>query len=279
MRPVRWRRVAAGRLDEVTDRLRAWPCEAGGAARHMFPLDAIERFGLEAVRTVTRGDRFAACVLLPARVLVPCGDPGLLAAAGLPTRRWRLLVGDAAAADGVLRGGGAASIVHRQRFLVLDPERVPSEADVPDPGLRLATPEDLPRLAELAVQLHVDDGFGPDPGRAGLRGYGARMEEAIQRDQVWCVGPPRAPFAKLERAVSNPHLGVQLAGIVVAPERRGEGLGRAMVAAAVRGALGEPDLNVRTVALHVRVDNTAALSAYRAAGFVEREDWRLALRN
>jgi len=61
-------------------------------------------------------------------------------------------------------------------------------------------------------------------------------------------------------------------------EARGQGLGRAAVAAAVRGALLEGSRD-RRISLHVRADNQAALRAYAAAGFVDREPWRLAVRS
>jgi ribosomal protein S18 acetylase RimI-like enzyme len=82
---------------------------------------------------------------------------------------------------------------------------------------------------------------------------------------------------KLERSVSSRRWGVQLAGIVVDPKARYQGLGRAAVAAAVRAALAEGPPG-RLVSLHVRADNRAALVAYEAAGFIDREPWRLAVR-
>ena len=190
-----------------------------------------------------------------------------------------LLHAASAVNDALLAHGGAEPglVVHHQRFMVVDDDRVPDERDLPDPGLRRAEPDDIPVLAELAVQLHVDDQFGPHPGRAGLRGYRQRLEETVRQGQVWCVGPVGAPVLKLERSVSSVRFGVQLAGIVVNPEERNRGIGRAAVAAAVRSAL--RDVGRRPVTLHVRADNLSAQRAYVAAGFVDREEWRLAVRS
>jgi uncharacterized protein len=245
----------------------------------MFALSAIETHGPRAVRLVTDGDRWACAIVFPSRLVVPCGDAGLIERAGQPARRWRLLVGDAAAADAVLDHvpSDPELRVHVQRYCTVDHDRVPAERDLPDPGLRRAEEADVPRLAELAVRLHIDDDFGPDPGWTGLRGYARRISEGVERGLVYCVGPVGAPLCKLERSVSSRAYGVQLAGIVVAPTTRGEGLGRAAVAAAVRGALREGPVG-RPVSLHVRHDNLPALRAYAAAGFVDREEWRLAVR-
>ena len=269
----------AGELESVAARLASWPCPSGGAVRHMFALSAIESLGAEPLRIASDARSWAVAVVFPGRLLVPCGDAEAIAAAGPPARRWRLLVGDVEAGDAVLgsSGGDGDVVVHDQRFLVVEHDAVPSAADLPDPGLRRAEPVDLDALAELAVRLHIDDRFGPHPGRLGLRGYRQRLETTVRQGLVWCVGPVGAPVFKLERSVSSRRWGVQLAGIVADPAVRGEGLGRAAVATAVRAAIAEGPPN-RPITLHVRADNRPALRAYAAAGFVDREAWRLAVR-
>jgi ribosomal protein S18 acetylase RimI-like enzyme len=279
-RRLRWRRATTGELETIAARLADWPANPSGAARHMFALSAIETHGADALKLAANDELWAVAVVFPGRLVVPCGDPEAIERAGSPTKRWRLMVGDLAAGDAVLANTSPdpALIVHDQRFFTVDRERVPDEAELPDPGLRRAETADIPRLAELAVQLHVDDEFGPDPGRVGLRGYRQRLESTVPQGLVYCVGPAGAPILKLERSVSSHRWGVQLAGIVAAPEARREGLGRAAVAAAVRTALKE-GTRERVVSLHVRAENTPAHAAYRAAGFVDREAWRLAVRS
>ena len=278
-RGLRWRRVGAGELETISARLADWPAPSGGAARHMFALSTIEAYGEDPLRIASDDERWAVAVTFPGRLVVPCGDPEAIAAASPPTRRWRLLVGDVAAGDALLSrvGSNAGMIIHDQRFMTVDPDRVPSEAELPDPGLRRAEPDDLDALARLAVQLHVDDRFGPDPGAGGYRGYRQRLEASVKQGLVWCVGPRGAPVCKVERSVSSRRWGVQLAGIVVSPDARRSALGRSAVAAAVREALREGS-GRRTISLHVRSDNLRAIAAYEAAGFLDREPWRLVVR-
>lgn len=279
-RRLRWRRAVAGELETIAARLASWPADPDGATRHMFALSTLETYGVEPLRLAADDDVWAAAVVFPGRLLVPCGDAEAIARAGSPSRRWRLMVGDVAAGDALLEGTtpDPGLVVHDQRFLTVETDRVPSEAELPDPGLRRAEAADVPALAELAVRLHVDDRFGPHPGRAGLRGYRQRFQNTISQGLVWCVGPVGAPVCKLERSVSSRRWGVQLAGIVTTLEARGQGLGRAAVATAVRAALSEGPRD-RPVSLHVRAANTPGLRAYEAAGFVDREAWRLAVRS
>lgn len=280
-RRLKWRRVGPGELETIASRLSDWPAPAGGAARHMFALSAIESYGHDNLRIAADDDRWAIAVVFPGRLVVPCGDAEAIAAAPAPTRRWRLMVADVAAGDALLSrvtGSDAGLIVHDQRFMTVEADRVPDHTALPDPGLRRAEPADVETLAELAVQLHVDDQFGPHPGYAGLRGYRQRLEATVKQGLVWCVGPVGAPVCKVERSVSSHRWGVQLAGIIVSPTARGDGVGRGAVAAAVRSALVEGGAQ-RTISLHVRSDNDRALKAYDAAGFVDREAWRLAVRS
>ncbi len=59
------------------------------------------------------------------------------------------MVGDVAAGDALLAGVGADPqlIVHDQRYLLVDADRVPAPTELPDPGLRRAEAADLPKLA------------------------------------------------------------------------------------------------------------------------------------
>ncbi|MEX0953023.1 MAG: GNAT family N-acetyltransferase [Nitriliruptoraceae bacterium] len=243
----------------------------------MFALSTIEAQGGESLRVIEHQDRWALAVVFSGRLLVPCGDPELLRLAGPLTRRWRLLIGDVDAGDAALSHvtDGQGLVVHDQRFMTVDPVRVPAPEALSDPGLRLAERPDLDALTDLAVRLHVDDQFGPDPGVVGWRGYRQRLDMGLRQRLVWCVGPVGAPVCKVERAVSSARWGVQLAGIVVDDGNRHEALGRRAVATAVRHVLDEFD--GRPVSLHVRAANTRAIDAYRAAGFVDREAWRLAV--
>ncbi len=275
---ARWRRISHDEVDEVVERLVTWPCRPGGEVRHMFPLTTIENRGPEVVRVAEHGEGWAAAIVLAGHLIVPCGDADVIAAAGMPQRRWRHVVGDAGAAEPLLQrwGHDPELVVHIQRFQTVDLERVPGEDEIPDPGLRRAVRADVNGLAELAVQLHIDDEYGPHPGRAGLRAYRQRMESAVTTGSVYCVGEPGDPLLKIERSVDSDRYGVQLSGVCVRPDRRGKGLGSASVATAVRQAYAERS---GPVSLHVRADNEPAMRTYARAGFVDQEEWLLAVRS
>ncbi len=278
MRRLRWRTVGKGEVETVVARLTSYPDRASGPVRHMFLLSVLESAGPGALRIATRGASWAVAVVFPGRLVVPAGDPLLLERLGEPTAGWRLLVGDRRSGDALLDRADLSDItVHDQEYLVVDPDRVPDEGTLPPVDARRATREDLPALARLAVQLHIEDRYGPDPGWRGRRGYERRIGDSLERGLVWCVGPPGAPIAKLERSVSSRRWGVQLSGIVVDPAHRDHGLGRRLVAWAVRDALTMQ--GGRTpITLHVRSDNERALRVYDAAGFVPSEPWCVAVR-
>lgn len=273
-----WRRPEPAELSRWIQRLATFPDVRLGSARHMFALACLEGMGADVTRVVELDGRWGLCIVHPGSTLVPTGHADLLARVGPPTRRWRLLIGDVAASLPMLADEVRPSDarVHHQRFMLLDPDRLPASDDVPDPGLRPADPADLDGVTRLAVRLHTDDQFGDRVSRAGRRGYRRRVAANIDRGLTWVSGPVGHPVAKLDRSVSSVRWGVQLAGIVVDPERRGAGLGRALVAAAAREARAwAPD---RPVSLHVRAANSGAIRAYEAAGFIDAEEWRLAVR-
>lgn len=273
----RWRRAGSGELPTIEHWLRSWPDPQLGPQRHMFALACIDSMGADVVRVGTDGDAWAVCIVHPGRTLVPAGHGGLVGRLGVPVRRWRMMIGDVAATAPLLvpevLGGG--TLVHEQRFMVLDASAAPSTQEVPDPGMRPARPQDLDALVELAVRLHLDDQFG-DVTSGVARGYRSRMQDAIGQGQLRVVGPVGAPVAKLERSVASSTRGVQLAGIVVDPAHRRHGLGTAFVAAATREAMREA--RGRPVSLHVRAANTPAIRAYLTCGFRDREEWRLVIR-
>jgi ribosomal protein S18 acetylase RimI-like enzyme len=286
----RWHRPRSDELDAIVRALEDWPAPCGGAVRHLLPLAAIDSGGAAVVRVSgdarERRDDGTALVGVAVRVgrdvLTVAGDARTVARAIGPTPTWRLLVGDALAADALLARGARPTghVVHDQRYLAVAADAVPGESDVPDPGVRAAEAADVEALADLAVRLHIDDGFGPDPGEGGRRGYRERLAVSVRSGVVDVVGPVGRPIAKLERSVDHPRYGVQLAGIVVAPDHRGRGIGRGLVAVATRRAIaGRRALGMPApaVTLHTRADNAPAIVAYEAAGFRVVEPWRLAL--
>lgn len=274
-RRVRWRRATPEDRDWLTERLAA-DGDVPGTLRYLGPLGSSEGEGIRDFRIVERDDAWAACIATSQNQCVPCGDPELLRLVGPPSRRWRLAVSDRPAMEACLAGelAGSDVIVHDQVLMSLPPDA--TDPDQPDPGVRVAEIADLDGLAQLAVTLHVDDGFGPHPGRVGVAGYRDRMAALIPGRRVFVVGPVGAPFAKLQLSVASPSWGTQLAGIVVRATERGHGVAQGLVAEVVRRSRAlRPGL---PITLHVRRANQRAITAYERVGFGEVDDWLLAVR-
>jgi predicted GNAT family acetyltransferase len=133
----------------------------------------------------------------------------------------------------------------------------------PDPAVRVATMDQIDLVYPAAVAMHTEEvGVSPEEhGGAGL--YRARVAQLISRGWSFVrVEGGRVVF-KAEVAAATPHA-CQVQGVYVVPDRRGEGLGTAGVAAVV-------DLALRhvapVVALYVNEHNVAARRAYERAGF------------
>ncbi len=60
-------------------------------------------------------------------------------------------------------------------------------------------------------------------------------------------------------------------GISVAPDRRGQGLGAGLLAAAVEAGRADPELAIERFVARVRVGNEASMRLFEGAGFVLRE--------
>ncbi|MDX1510351.1 MAG: GNAT family N-acetyltransferase [Nitriliruptorales bacterium] len=274
-RRVRWRRASDDDRDWLVENLAA-DGDVHGTLRHLGPLGMLEGTGIRDFRIMRQDTAWAACIANEQHLCVPCGDPGLLAVAGAPNRRWRLAVSDRAAmsaclGDDLERPG---VIVHDQVLMALADDSAVSS--VPDLDVRLAEAADLDALAQLAVVLHVDDGFGPHPGRAGVAGYRDRMAAMVAAERLFVVGPVGAPIAKAQLSVASNRWGTQLAGIVVRATERGRGVAQALVSEVVRRSLEErPD---RPITLHVRRANARAIAMYERVGFREIDDWLLAVR-
>jgi ribosomal protein S18 acetylase RimI-like enzyme len=146
------------------------------------------------------------------------------------------------------------------------PPPQPEQADAP--GVRRATPGDAPQVARLLhdFQAEFDE---PSPGVEALtERYGEliRSKEMI----VLLVGDRPDGFAQLRFRpwVYSAGFHSYLEELYVAPDRRGNGLGRALLEAAMETARGE---GAEQMELGTSEADVAARALYESAGFTNRE--------
>ena len=135
-----------------------------------------------------------------------------------------------------------------------------------DPEVRKTTPADLAALYPACVAMYTEE-VGVSPETAGGRDlYRARVQQLISRGWSFArfdeLG--RVIF-KAEVACATP-LAAQVQGVYVPPDRRGEGLAVAGMAAVV--ALVRQEI-APIVSLYVNEWNSPARAAYDRVGFTE----------
>lgn len=132
----------------------------------------------------------------------------------------------------------------------------------PAPDVRLTNPGDLDALYPACVAMYTEEvGVSPEE-QGGASLYRARVAQLVSRGWSFArIEDGRVVF-KAEIAAASPHA-CQVQGVYVAPDRRGEGLGTAGMAAVV-------DLALRHVApvvsLYVNAHNVGARRVYEKVG-------------
>ncbi|GAB2699378.1 GNAT family N-acetyltransferase [Thalassiella azotivora] len=159
--------------------------------------------------------------------------------------------------------GRAREVRAHQPLMVID-----HDPPLPgDPGVRPTTRADLDVLLPACVAMFTEEvGYSPTTGDGGAL-YRQRVTELVDAGRSFARvdvvdGRPQVVFKAELGAVSERV--VQVQGVWVAPERRGEGLSAAGMASVVRLARAERPV---TVSLYVNDFNTRAVAAYRRAGF------------
>ena len=146
------------------------------------------------------------------------------------------------------------------------PSPPPDSTDVP--AIRRATPGDAPHVARLLhhFQEEYDE---PSPGIEMLE---ERYAELIRNKEmiVLLIGEGPDGFAQLRFRpwVYSARLHSYLEELYVVPDLRGNGLGRALLEAAMETARGE---GAEQMELGTSEDDTAARGLYESAGFTNRE--------
>ena len=157
--------------------------------------------------------------------------------------------------------GPARQVRADQPLLLAD--RTP--APPPDPRVRLVRHQEIDILLPAAIAMYTAEvGISPvtDPGSATYR---RRVLELIAGRRAYARIEDGEVVFKADLAVMTPQT-AQIQGVWVPPERRGQGLATAGVAAVVADALRR---GIPTVSLYVNEHNTAARRVYQRCGFRE----------
>lgn len=133
----------------------------------------------------------------------------------------------------------------------------------PDPAVRRTTPDELDTLYPASVAMHVEEvGVSPE-AHGGGPAFRAGVQQAISAGRSFSRIEDGHVVFKADLAAVTPHA-CQVQGVWVDPERRGEGIGTAGMAAVVDIALREV---APVVSLYANSYNTSALRTYDKVGF------------
>jgi len=137
----------------------------------------------------------------------------------------------------------------------------------PDPRIRSAGPGDAEEIARLLHDFNTEY-EEPTPGPKFIA---ERVAELLGggETKVLLAGDPPAGLAVLRfrRSLWSPGLECYLAELYVAPDRRGQGLGRALMDAVIDLARAE---GADYIDLNTAVEDRAARSLYESLGFDNR---------
>ena len=135
-------------------------------------------------------------------------------------------------------------------------------------AIRLATAADAPAFGRLLHAFNAEFGE-PTPDAETIA---ERAAPLIESGEVMVLFGGKGPdgFAQLRFRPSlyTGALDAYLEELYVVPERRGQGLGRALLEAAMRHA---KERGAAHIDLGTSEDDTAARALYESAGFVNRE--------
>ena len=136
-------------------------------------------------------------------------------------------------------------------------------AVAPDPLVRRTTRQDMDELYPACVAMYTEEvGISPEYG-GGAELYRARVTQLVNRGWSYARFDGDRLVFKAEVACASPHA-AQVQGVWVPPDRRGEGLATAGMAAVVELVRREV---APVVSLYVNEWNTPARRAYEQVGF------------
>jgi ribosomal protein S18 acetylase RimI-like enzyme len=134
--------------------------------------------------------------------------------------------------------------------------------------VRRATPEDAAAAARLLHDFNTEFGE-PTPGVATLAERAARLLSAGELTVLLAGdGPDGIAQLRFSPSVWSDAPGAYLEELYVAPAKRGEGMGRALLEAAMEAAR---EAGADHIDLNTGETDTAARALYESAGFTNRE--------
>jgi ribosomal protein S18 acetylase RimI-like enzyme len=135
-------------------------------------------------------------------------------------------------------------------------------------AIRRATPDDA---AEVARLLHDFNSEFDEPS-PGVEVLAERAREMLAAEEMTVLlageGPDAIAELRFRRSIWSGELDAYLEELYVAPERRGEGLGRALLEAAMQASR---DAGATHMDLGTSEDDVAARALYESLGFSNRE--------
>jgi ribosomal protein S18 acetylase RimI-like enzyme len=135
-------------------------------------------------------------------------------------------------------------------------------------NVRLAGPEDAAEVARLLDDFNREfDEYTP-----GVETLTERAGSMLERGEMTVLlagdGPDGIAELRLRPSVWTGELDAHLEELYVAPHRRGEGLGRALLEGAMQAAR---DAGATHIDLGTSEDDVAAIALYESTGFTNRE--------
>lgn len=135
-------------------------------------------------------------------------------------------------------------------------------------SVRLATPEDAAAAGRLLHDFNSEFGdYTPGPEAVAAR-LGPMIEEGEATVLLGGEGPDGIALLRFRPLVFEDGMHAYLEELYVAPARRGEGLGRALLDAAMDAAR---ERGATWIELGTSEDDVAARGLYESSGFSNRE--------
>jgi len=132
---------------------------------------------------------------------------------------------------------------------------------VANPNVRIATEDDYSRVLPASVAMFTEE-LGYSPLTDGSNGYRLRVRQLIAKGHTMIEHGPESIVFKADFGIVTEQA-IQIQGVWIAPEARGQGRAAPAMAAVVNRALQLAPV----VCLYVNDYNTAAIRTYQRVGF------------